>query len=443
MTRRFLLNPFDEANRQTEERGEWVVATVDPRMSWPTQRQLVEFDAKEFVLFPQSSDADQTAAIALRADRYRLSAEEARREVMRFCSALSWSEGSGISIIAWGGGNLPRPIGVRRGRVITDFLEVRDLPVPSTDEERAAIAFYREGVSLDNPFYGFLSLYKVISALIPNGKKRAKWIAETLERLDDHHAKDRRDALRSQGVDLGSYLWDECRNAIAHAEREPFVNPDEVDDHFRLSQDIPLLRNLAGLAIEEHTRLNRSHTLWREHLYELAGFKELIPDDVLEKLINSVPISDGTTVEIPDLYTVVARRGAEVVSFEDMQPEIAGQVEGGMVFDLVSEDKAIRIRTVLSFTDERLVFDPLKGIGFAPNRESKMYINYEMKVLSFSRCILSNGHLEIWDQEREIMLGRSETCIPVNCFVNTEFYGSELNTLQGLIDDQHNGNDSS
>ena len=135
-----MLNPFEEATRRSEEGGDWVVATVDPRMSWPTQRQLVTFNEKEFVLFPESTDADQTAAIAIKADRYGLSAEAARREVMRFCSALSWAEGSGISIIAWSGGNLPRPTGVRRGRVITDFLEVGDLPVASTDEERAAIA---------------------------------------------------------------------------------------------------------------------------------------------------------------------------------------------------------------------------------------------------------------------------------------------------------------
>lgn len=430
-----MLNPFDEAARQSDERGNWMVATVDPRMSWPTQRQLVSFNEKEFVLFPDSADADQTAAIAIRADRYELSSEEARREIMRFCSALSWAEGSGLSIIAWGGGNLPRPIGVRRGRIITDFLEVGDMPIPSTDEERAAIAFYREGISLDNPFYGFLSLFKAIGALLPNGKKREKWIADALERLDDHRAKERRDELRSQGTDVSAYLWDECRNAIAHAERDPYVNPDEVDDHFRLSKDLPLLRNLAELAIEENSSLKRSHTLWREHLYELAGFKELLSEELIDKLKNSDPIPDGTTVEIPDLYTVVARRGAEVYSFENMRPEIAGQVEGGMVFDLVSEDAAIRIRTVLSFADERLVFDPVHGIGFTPNRENKTYIRHELNVLRFSRCILSNGHLEIWDQEREIMLGRSETCIPVNCFVNTEFYDLEFATLERLLDD--------
>lgn len=434
MTRRFLLNPFDEADRQAAERGQWIVATVDPRMSWPTKRQVVEYEGKEFVLFPQSADPDQTAAVGLKADCYGLDAAAARREIMRFCSALSWADTSGISIIAWGSGDLPRPIGVRRGRVVTDFFDTANLPLCKTKEERAALALYREGMSIDNPFYSFLSLYKAISALLPVGKQRAAWILDALGRLDDRRAKKRRDELVSQGTDLGAYLWDECRNAIAHAEREPFVNPDEVDDHFRLSSDIPLLRNLAELAIEERTSLRRAHTLWREHLYELSGFKALLPEPLLDKLRRSDPIPEGTTVEIPDLYTVVARRGAEVFSFTDMRPEIVGQVEGGMIFDLLSEDGAVRIRTVLAFGDERLVFDPLHGIGFTPNRLDERTIRYEINVLRFQRCILGNGHLEVWDQEREVMLGRSETCIPVNCFVNQDFYEEELATLGKLLE---------
>lgn len=435
MTRKFLLNPLTEAARQTGEQGNWMVATVDPRMSWPTQRQLVAFNGKDFVLFPDSSDEDKTAAIALKADRYGLTSEEARQEIMRFCSALSWTEGSGISIIAWGGGNLPRPVGVRRGRVITDFLQISHMPTPNTAQERAALAFYREGISIDNPFYGFLSLFKVIGALLPKGKQREAWIIDALERVDGHRAVERREALRSQNIDVSKYLWDECRNAIAHAERDPYVNPDEVDDHFRLSKDIPLLRNLAELAIEENTKLKRPLTLWREHLYELAGFKDLLSEELIEKLKNSVPIPDGTTVELPDKYTVVARRAAEVYFFENMKPEIAGQIEGGMIFDLVSDDNAVRFRTVLSFADERLIFDPVHGIEFSTNRENKTLISHELNVLRFQRCILSNGHLEVWDQESGVMLGRSETCIPVNCFVNMKFYDTEFAKLEKLLVD--------
>ena len=45
--------------------------------------------------------------------------------------------------------------------------------------------------------------------------------------------------------DVGDYLYEQCRHQIAHADREPFVNPDDTDGHFRLQQDIPLMKNFA------------------------------------------------------------------------------------------------------------------------------------------------------------------------------------------------------
>ena len=70
---------------------------------------------------------------------------------------MSWAEGGGIEIIAWGGGNVPRPIHMRRGRSVVDFLEADHLPHVETDEDRAALALYREGISLDNPFDSLLT----------------------------------------------------------------------------------------------------------------------------------------------------------------------------------------------------------------------------------------------------------------------------------------------
>lgn len=428
---KYLLNPFDQAERIVEARGNWVVATVEPRISWPTKKQVIGYEGMDFVLFPQTEQ--ESPGVAIRADAHGLDPQDARKRIMRFCSALAWAEGAGLEIVTWGGGNLPRPIHVSRGRSVVDFLQADHLPKVDTDEDRAALALYREGISLANPFYSFLSLYKTISVVFPKGKQRAKWIDDTLGNLDDSRAKTRRDELVATGVDVGQYIWDEGRNAIAHAEKKPYVNPDDVDDHFRLYQDIPLLKNLAELAIEQRTGIRRSHTIWREHLYEVQGFREIIPDDILKMLENSEPVPEGTAIEMPDRYTVLARRGADVHAFEEMKPEIVGQVEGGMVLEFVLNDEAVRIRAVLNFSEERLIFDAVHGIGFVPDRDDKQHVRYEIDVLEFQRCILSNGHLEVWDPESETMLGRSEACIPVNCFVNNEFYESELEKLNVLL----------
>jgi len=428
---RYLLNPFAEAEHSAVVPGRWVVATVHSRISWPTKKQIVDYDGAEFVLLPQSDS--ESAAVAIRADAYGLDATEARKRVMEFCSALAWSERQGIEVIAWTGGNLPRPIHMGHGRSIVDFLEAEHLPYPTSDDGRAALALYREGISLDNPFYSFLSLYKAISVVIPNGKQRGSWIDATLADLDDHRATKRRDELLDSRVDVGQYIRDEGRHAIAHAGKQPFVNPDEVEDHYRLQQDVPLLKNLAELAIEREGGIKRSNTIWKEHLYELKGFRDLIPDEILTVLEESGPIPDGTMLEMPDNYTVLARRGADVYAFEQLVPEIVGQIQGGIAMDFVSSDRTVRFRTVLDFSAEKLIFDPVQGIGFLQNRSDKDRVEIEIRILEFQRSILGNGHLEVWDPESDKMLGRSETCIPMNCFVNHEFYENELGTLRELV----------
>ena len=430
---RFLLNYFDEADRLTKENGHWIVASVESRISWPLRKQVIEYDGKWFVLFPQSDE--ESAGIALRADEYGLNGNEARQLIMTFCSALSWAEGAGIEIVEWGGGNIPRPILVRRGRSVVEFLQADHLPVVRKDKDKAVLALYREGISLDNPFYSFLNLYKAISVIFPKKNQRAEWIESALNELDDQRAISRLEELNNDGIDIGQYIRDEGRNAIAHAERDPYVNPDQVDDHFRLQKDIPLMKNLAELAIGKTAGIRRSHTIWREHLYEVQGFRNIIPDDILDMLENTKEVPEGTTIEMPERYTVLARKGAEVHAFEGMSPELVGQVEGGMALDFVSNDAVVRIRTIVDFSNERLRFDPVRGLGFVSNREDEQHIKHEIKVLEFQRCVLGNGHLEVWDSESEAILGQSETCIPVNCFVNHDFYSKELKKLRCLLAD--------
>lgn len=428
---RYLLNPFAEAERIAQERGEWIVAAVDSQISWPTQKQIVQYCDMDFVLFPQS--LDDSAAVGLRSDQYGITSDEARKWIMRFCSALCWSQGRGIEIVTWSGGNLPYRIGKVKGRSVVNYLEAEHLPQVDSTEDKAALAFFREGLSLDNPFYAFLSLFKCISVIIPDGKRRAEWIHTAVEDLDDHRAKKRRDQLIADGINVGQYIWKEGRNAIAHAEKTPFVNPDETDDHFRLHQDIPLLKNLAELSIEQLRGIRRSHTIWKEHLYELKGFRDLMPSDLLKMLENSEPVPEGTTVELPDRYAVLAKRGPDINAFKDMRLEIFSQIEGGMVVDLISHDDTFRLRAALNFAQERFQFDPLNGIGFVPDHGNKQNVRNEISLLKFQRCILSNGHIEIWNQETETMLGRSEPYIPRNFLVNDEFYKNEIAALENLL----------
>jgi hypothetical protein len=51
------------------------------------------------------------------------------------------------------------------------------------------------------------------------------------------------------------------------------VDPDDPQDTERLARDLPLMKAVAEYAIEHELGVRSMRTIWREHLYELAGFR--------------------------------------------------------------------------------------------------------------------------------------------------------------------------
>jgi hypothetical protein len=122
---KILLDPFDEAERLSVKSGQWIVAGIETRVFWPTKRQMISFDGKEFVLIPIETKATYPSlpGIAINASTSGLSSEEARKAVLRFASALSWRERSKVEVVMWGGGNLPRPMGLIRNSGRSEYLD--------------------------------------------------------------------------------------------------------------------------------------------------------------------------------------------------------------------------------------------------------------------------------------------------------------------------------
>lgn len=428
------VNANEEAQRQMAKPGHWVVATVEPRFGWPTVPQLVIHEGFEFILMPQNDATFRNSAIALEVNRPGLPLEEARKVIMRFCSVLSWAENAGLTILSWGAGDRPRPIGMPLNRVTTSFLDTRDVPHPNDEQERAALALYREGASLDNPFYAFLSLYKVISVLFPKGRERGMWISEALTRLDNEHAIRRRDELAAGGSDVGVYLRDEGRHAVAHAEARPYANPDDIDDHFRLTRDLPLLRNLAELAVEEKTLIRRPPTVRQEHLYELAGFKTILPADLIDALSHQQD-TDLEELDLPDRLTLIARRGPSVCRLDDLGP-IRVEVYGSTLCLLLqSGDKALTIRLGLDIAEERLRFDPLVDMAFQPDRNQAAGLRNEIRFREFQMGILLNGRLEVWEPEHFFLLGQTAAYVPLNMRVDYQAYERAIEELKVALAD--------
>lgn len=434
---RILLNPFDAAEQLGLTNGDWILGILEVRVFWPKKKQIVYYAGREFILLPAESNNDSPIhllpAIGIKSDSYGLSHEEARKEIMQFASALSWREGSKVEIIMWSGGNLPRSIGIMHNNQITDYFEEDHLPIPNDSSAKAALAFYREGVSIDNPFYSFLSFYKAFSVAIEDKKRRGNWMNEKRSELDNKQALDRLVELDALGYKVGDYLYKQCRQQIAHADQEPFVNPDDTDDHFRLQQDIPLIRNFAELAIEEKFDIKRISTIYDEHLYELEGFRKILSSDIIENLKKGNSFSESTEIEFPDKYLIVAKRGHERFPLEEMILCGGEGQKGGLILFFKSITEAVELIIFLDFMNEKLGFDPIQGFRVQKDRSNQQRVKEELSALRFQKGILSNGHLEIWDLTTKIRLGCSEPYLPFNCRVDFKQFESEIKILQRIL----------
>ena len=117
--------------------------------------------------------------------------------------------------------------------------------------------------------------------------------------------------LKADGKDdLAAHLWESGRCAVAHANREPIVDPDDPADARRMHDELPIIRALAEKAIEEKLGAKTPATIYREHLYELAGFKEVFSVDTVGYLTRGEDITNKRSFEFPDINVAIRKKPA-------------------------------------------------------------------------------------------------------------------------------------
>ena len=168
-------------------------------------------------------------------------------------------------------------------------------------------------------------------------------------------------------------------------------------------------------------------------MYELEGFREILSKDVVEKLKKGDPLSEGTEIEFPDKYLLVAKRGYERYPFEEMILSDVERQKGGLVLIFKSITQGVELEIFLDFMNEKLGFDPIYGFRIHKDRSNQQRVKEELSALQFQKSILSNGHLEIWDVISEKRLGCSDSYIPVNCSINSEHFSKEFEILEAIL----------
>ena len=129
-----------------------------------------------------------------------------------------------------------------------------------------ALGLMREGRGLNHPAYAFLSFFRVLEVAFPDGKARKSWLDANAPLVTGHRVNEALADLKGKGItDVGSHLWESGRCAIAHANRNPIVDPDDPSDMRRMYAELPIMIALAEKAIEEELGVESRATVYRKH----------------------------------------------------------------------------------------------------------------------------------------------------------------------------------
>lgn len=342
---------------------------------------------------------------------------EAREIIHHFLSSWAWSRSSVIEMEAWGGGGRPYVYGRPKNvRMLSKPFRIMYLPDAIAPEARLALAFYREAMALEHPAYGFLSFYKVINLEYPIGKTAQKnWIQQALPRIDFWEGKKRYEALlKDVGSDkeIAEYLYRSCRCAIAHADiNQTTINPEDYEDMARLRSDLPLIRGLVELLIEEEFGILREGTIYKKHPYELFGFKSILGEGVIKEIKNDNPVKG---VPFPEEISIRFWGSGIYGLFEGMKIENLGIQKGLLIVEAISSNNMMAVVLALDFNQERILFDPQTSIRPIKDDGSIAWIEADLEIQRFLRKYWLNGVLEIWDSKHNKCLGFSDAFVPVN-----------------------------
>ncbi|MGD0381954.1 MAG: methylamine utilization protein MauJ [Thermoguttaceae bacterium] len=336
---------------------------------------------------------------------------DADKLMLEFLSALAWSEQGGV--VPTFGNWCTAPLAVGKGPSGCIFDGTFDyLPDPSDPKAKLALALYREGLSVNLVPYKVLGFFKVINIICDKGSAQKQWIRDSLQYVADKDAIARIATIQSTDPDVAKYLYESGRCAVAHAfDQNTVVNPDEPADLIRLRKDLPVIRELARIALEREFGVLSERDFHRKHLYELEGFRALFGDALVARIMaaEEVPAAD---VPIPKTMALRVRGRDRIGLFESMDAAVVYVRDGCVRLRLGSACHRLIVFVALDFARESLVSDPLTDTEYhddgTPDAAKMMLQFAQMYRWWFG----SNGVIELWDKATDVRLARAQPYMP-------------------------------
>jgi hypothetical protein len=421
----------DEGIPAYQKPGKWVQCGITG-MGFPKEPTEITFRGRTLYLLPGQSKgendfSDRYPVVAL--EHTGLSFEDGQRLISAFINSVAWVRRAGIRTAQFGGGSHLHGLGGADAEALVDeHFELNYLSDPADDRARLALAFYREGLTLESVAYQCLSFFKIFNITLES-KAQIAWIDANIEAARKLSPIGTGKWEENAGFDAtkqtaGEYLYVSNRCAVAHAFSQPLIDPDNPDDRRRLANDLPMVKALAEHFIEQEFGVKSAMTIWREHLYELAGFGELLGVELITRIKAGEEVLLREFPAFPPLSVRLAFSDP-FRSFEDMDVEVIDCADGKLNFSLTSTNKLASVLLVLDFSAERLEFEIFQHMA-TEDDGSIAGARAELDKLRFVDLYALNGKLEIWAGSNR--LSRKDAFIPLNIDI-----GATHNKYEALI----------
>lgn len=238
----------------------WLNAGVKGSATWPDEETTVDFGGHKLVLKPATRDTEQSVHVKLRG----ISDVDALTVINRFLSILSWCDDQPMqNLYGWSGNPIPVAVPKER-RVIGSSIAFPFYRIIEPNKKASlALAIFREGKTVNSVPFEFLSYFKILNILwkdkcCQGQNPIIEGIRETLPKLTGKMALSRIQVLKNSESDVPQYLYGSGRCAIAHANLDPIVDPDDVSQLRRLSEDLHVVKAIAEHLMEAELGISRS-----------------------------------------------------------------------------------------------------------------------------------------------------------------------------------------
>lgn len=233
---------------------------------WPREEVTIHFGGHELILKPATKNTEQSVHINLRG----ITDVEALTLINRFLSILSWCDDQAMeNLYGWSGNPVPVAVPKRQRIIGSSIAFPFNRQLESDQKALLALALYREGKTIRSVPFEFLSYFKILNIFwkdkyIKGKNEIIEGIRKALPSVKDDLAQERLKELSKSEKDVPKYLYESGRCAIAHAYSDPIVDPDDVSELHRLSQDMWIIKAIAEHLITD--KLHVSRTILRKKI---------------------------------------------------------------------------------------------------------------------------------------------------------------------------------